>query len=432
MNVSNKVKRGSSISIKLVIIASLMVIFFPIFFMVQGLITERSERREEAVQEVSAKWGKSQTVTGPVLVVPYNTRGIADYAYFLPNELKISGAVKPEVRSRGIYDVPLYETDLKVSGDFEFPRLSELGISENAAMWDKSFLTMGVNDMRGVTEEFQVNWSGQAKAFRSGDDSMLFDSGMSADVNLSPESRKGANFEINLKLRGSEEIKFLPVGKQTSVEIASNWENPSFDGSFLPVNHDITNDGFSAKWEVLDLNTTYSRSGLSTKGFYLPEVDNAFGVKFFLPVDVYQKTTRSVKYAMAVVALVFMLVFMVEMVARKKIHPVQYLLIGFALVIFYTLLLSFAEHIRFGLAYVIASLAIVLMIGWFAKSVMGSAKLGYSTGGVVALLYGFIYILLQMQDFTLMAGSIGLFVILALFMYFSKSVDWYGEKNQLA
>lgn len=433
MSIKRKLFRGGSVSMKLFVIGFLLFVFFPVSFLVQELIEERSDRQTETIMEVSSKWGQGQIITGPVLTVPYTNYygGNTRYAYFLPEHLSISGNVGSELRSRGIYDVPLYEGDLGFKGSFKYPDFSDLGVSYNQILWDQASVSVGIPDMRGVTEQLVITWNDEEKELDPGVKSSFFKSGVSTSVPINSTDPKSFDFSFDLNLRGSETLYFVPLGKETSVSLESDWISPSFDGAFLPAEHEITESGFTASWRVLDLNTNIPRKWSNETNYYLDTDNEAFGLELYMPVDVYQKAERSAKYAMAVIGLVFLVLFLVEVVAKPRIHPVQYILVGLALFVFYTLLLSLAEYIRFGYAYLIASLAVVGMVGLFSKSVMRSRRLGFLNGGILALLYGFIYILLQMEDFTLLVGSIALFVILGAVMYVTKSIDWYGrEENE--
>jgi inner membrane protein len=424
MSLINFGKSNQSVSFKLIVIGVLILIFIPVSVMVQALISERADRQSETVQEVSDKWGAEQTIIGPVLTVPYATTG---FAYFMPESLDVKGNIVSEIRSRGIYDVPLYTASLNFSGNFSNPDFASLGIHPNDMHWDKAFVSFQVPDFKGITDKITLTWDDKESEMSTGKNNKLFTSELGTNVGLDPAVPKEHSFSFDLNLRGSNTLNFLPVGKVTTVNLSSDWPYPSFDGNFLPLEHNITDSGFTAKWSILELNRTFPQSWTNANYISIGENDD-FGVNLFMPVDVYQKTTRSAKYAIAVIALVFLVVFLVEVISKRRIHPMQYLLIGIALIIFYTLLLSLAEQISFANAYLISSIAIILMVTGFSKSVMKSSKLALSSGAVLALLYGFVYALLQMQDFALLFGSVGLFVILAAVMYVTRNVDWY--KNE--
>jgi len=419
--------RSGSVSMKLLVIGFLLFLFLPATFMVQELVYERQARQDDAAYEVSEKWGGQQIISGPILAIPYDNAGLNKYAYFSPELLKIDGDVKTELRTRGIYDVPLYTGDIKLSGNFSRPDFASLGIAENRVRWEQASISIGIPDMRGVTERVSLSWLGKSSAMTSGTKVQSLEYGVMSSVSAGPEI-SNYQFSAELKLRGSSNLSFLPVGKTTSVYLKSDWISPSFAGSFLPVEHVISAEGFEANWSVLDLNKSFPQQWKETDNLYIDPWIHGFGVNLYQPVDTYQKTERSAKYAIAVIMLVFLVFFLVEVTSDRRIHPLQYIMIGFALVIFYTLLLSFAEYVRFGLAYIIASVAVITMVTLYSKSVMQNWRLALTNGGILAFLYLFIYVLLQMEDFTLLIGSLGLFAILAAVMYVTRNIDWYRDK----
>jgi inner membrane protein len=207
------------------------------------------------------------------------------------------------------------------------------------------------------------------------------------------------------------------------VRLESPWDTPSFSGSFLPREREVRKDGFSASWRVLHLNRNYSQSWKGSKYKVEP---SAFGVRFLLAVDEYQKSTRAAKYAVMFIGITFLMYFMMEVLGTRAIHPIQYLLVGLALLVFYTLLLAISEHIPFGYAYLIASAAIIGQITLYSRSVLGRLSLMGIVAGVLVILYGFLYIVLQLEDYALLLGSVGIFAILALVMYLTRKVDWYN------
>ena len=229
-------------------------------------------------------------------------------------------------------------------------------------------------------------------------------------------------FHIDLALQGSGSLFFTPVGKITEVNLRSAWGDPSFTGAFLPDQKNISPAGFDAQWKVLNLNRNYPQAWAGDT-----QVDfssSAFGVDFLLPVDNYQKSIRSVKYAILFIGLTFLVIFFVEMRGTRRVHPFQYALIGLALVIFYTLLVSISEHISFNAAYAVAATMTIGLTGLYARALFDSRKMALLVGGTLLLLYGFLFTVLQLQDYALLIGSLGLFAILATVMYFSRQIDW--------
>lgn len=404
--------------------------------MIQSLIQERESYQSEAVHEVSSKWGEQQTVSGPFLEIPYrrfvrelqadSTQKIVEvreHIYVLPEQLSITGAMKPEARHRGIYEVVLYETALQVKGRFGTLPLTELEIPRENILFDKAHLVVGISDMRGIEKETPLRWNGQPFDFNPGtvtDDVVA--SGVSVPLPVKADSSSN-EFSFSLALKGSQYLHFLPVGKVTDVRIASDWANPKFNGSFLPDEKTVSEKGFDAHWNVLHLNRNYPQVWVGPQ----PEIQNsAFGVDLLLPVDRYQKTYRTVHYAILFIGFTFLTFFFIEMLNRVFIHPVQYILVGIALVVFYTLLLSLSEHIGFNTAFVISALATLVLVTGYVRAILKSMRLALVVSGILLLLYAFIFIIIQLQDYALLFGSIGLFVVLAVVMYLSRQIDWYG------
>lgn len=453
----------NSLVLKLIAITVLVLIFMIPVATLHGLIQERQFRQQGAAQEVGSSWGRPQTVIGPFLAIPYHPLDaqqrvnfeITHTAYFLPETIDVDGTITTQIRSRGIYDVPVYETELKLKGNFAAPDISPLGLGPNQMVWNQSRLMLGVPDLRGISEAIPLQWRGETKTFQPGVIGTVVPSGVSTLVPLAVNSttqnamsNTDYAFSVDLKLRGSEHLMFAPIGKTMTVDLVGDWPAPSFAGAFLPTEREVKDDGFSANWKVLDLNRSTPQAWKSEEvvafGFAYPtspdtrydpygkgmmlqqEGGDTFGVRLFLPVDIYQKSMRSAKYGIAVIALVFVVIFFIEMAAKRRIHPVQYALIGLSLIVYYTLLLSLAEHIRFGLAYLIASVATIGLITLFIRSIMESTSRAFLTGGVLTVFYGFIYILLQLEDYALLLGSLALFGILAMIMYLSRRIDWYG------
>jgi len=239
-----------------------------------------------------------------------------------------------------------------------------------------------------------------------------------APVNVSPEG--AISFSSQLQFNGSHELLFTPVGKETTVKLSSPWKEPSFTGVQLP-EYQITRDGFSASWKSLSHTRSYPQLWKETSY----DLTNAsFGTGLFIPVNGYQKTMRSVKYAILCIVLTFAAFFIIEMVNKKSVHPIQYALVGAALLLFYTLLLSFSEYIGFNIAYILATVATVGLIGWFIKGVLSSGRLSWLLSLLLVLLYGYIFTILQLQDYSLLLGSIGLFITLGVIMHYSRKIQW--------
>lgn len=445
-------KIKNSITIRLLSIGFLVLILLIPTSMIESLIREREYRRGDVIREVSSKWGDSQTLTGPVLSIPYYTyhkyydsknkmdkfSKTKHYAHFLPENLNVNGDLIPEIRKRSIYKVILYNAQLNFNGTFTSPNFKALGVDENHVIWDDAFISLGIPDMKGIRDNINLNWNKEVYAFNPGiETNEVIGSGVSTKVKLLEEKeiksleeggiedtlKKSYPFSFDLNINGSSFLNFIPIGKESNINLASTWAHPSFSGASLPDNHNITKDGFTAHWKELHLNRNYPQQWL---GDAHNVNGSSFGVDLLLAVDEYQKSTRSAKYAIMFISFTFLIFFFIEIRNKKRIHPIQFILVGLALTIFYALLLSLSEHIHFNNAYLIASSAIIVMIGAYSITIFKSGKLTALMAGVLTLLYGFIYTILQLEDYALLMGSIGLFIVLAVIMYLSRKIDWYA------
>lgn len=421
------------IFIKALVVGFLILALLIPTAMISGLISERESTQQAATQEVSSKWGDRQTITGLVLTLPYYAYArdtanrlirTVEYAHFLPNLLNIKGKIQPEKRYRGIFEVVVYKSDLQFSGNFKNLELAKLNIDPKDVLWEKAFVGLGISDLRGVKEQVKIKWNGSENLFNAGlETNQVIESGISANVPIRPDSVSQIfDFQFDLKLNGSYWLYFAPVGKESIVDLNSDWASPSFSGSFLPDERQVSEKGFTAHWKVLHLNRNFPQQWL---GNAQNITGASFGVDLILPADSYQQTTRSVKYAIMFLALTFTVFFFMEVLNGKFVHPIQYILVGLALCIFYVLLLSLSEHLGFSVAYWLASGAVVSLITFYARYVLQNNLLTGVLSGVLLILYGFLFVILQLEDYSLLFGSIGLFLALALVMFFSRKIDWY-------
>ena len=430
----------NSLTIRLITIGILILFLLIPVSMVKDVIREREYRQKDAIKEVSSKWGENQTVSGLVLTIPYNnyTKVYDDdnknyklvksreYAHFLPNQLTINGEVLPEVRYRGIYEIIVYNSKLNLMGSFPKPNFEEWKIADENILWEDAYVSLGLSDLRGLQNKVSLNWSGKQYDFNPGVESNdVIKKGISCRIPV--HSKKTGptknNFSLKLNFNGSSGLNFIPLGRSTNISIKSPWENPSFDGAFLPDDREITKNGFTAEWDVLHLNRPYPQSFRgSTYGIY----QSSFGVNLIVPVDEYQKSMRSAKYAVMFITLTFLLFFFIQILNNVRIHPIQYIIVGLALCVFYTLLVALSEHIAFKFSYIISSISIISMITLYAHSIAKNRRLTKVIGLILVLLYLFIYSIIQLQDYALLMGSTGLFIVLAVIMYLSRKIDWYA------
>ena len=423
-----KKSRGLGLGWKILIIGVLSLLLLIPQQLIMHLVDERNATSKEAESEVEQRWSGAQRVVGPVVHIPTRSDKNRD-VYLLPEEFNVSGALNTENRHRGIFDVTVYSADLQMDGNF----LSSLfaDIDEEVYCLEKAEVLISLSDFRGLTENVVFKLNGHEYAMKSDKDGQL-GSVLCCSIPISElMSDSAVEYSVHIPLKGSESIMFLPIGNSTSVELTSNCATPSFQGNFLPVERTVSDSGFTATWKVLALNRDFSQTVTSWYSIIEGETntvnkdDNEFGVVMRAPVLQYQQTTRTVKYAYLFIFLTFATVFFVEYRRQTPIHPVQYLLIGIALMVFYTLLLSFSEHIPFVWSYIIAMLMTITLITGYLAGILKIRKTALMVGALLLALYLFIYVLLQLETFALMFGSIGIFVILAVLMYVSLKVKWY-------
>jgi inner membrane protein len=428
------VSQTNRIFIKGLITAALILLMLIPTLFIQGLITEREGRQKEVVKEVSSKWADAQTIPGIYLVVPYADSATDGYGktmpakrqvIILPSNLDVKGNLFPEERPRSIFKVLLYKTSLQFKGQFK--PVWPADILPSGMDMANSRLCFNLSDLKGIQEELYVTVDGRKYLLSPGlPVDGLGKVGLSVPVSINLEQLAGGiPFELQAKLKGSERLSFLPLSANSSFSIASKWPNPSFDGNALPVTREVKDTGFLASWSFNRANLPFPP--VFFHGTQYSPAALAFGVSLVQPADQYNKTMRSVKYAILIIGLSFALFFIIELRQRKPFHPVQYVLVGMALVIFYTLLLSISEYILFDHAYLIAAVSTMLLITLYAKSHFGSWKTAGSFGVSLSCLYAFIFILISLEDTALLVGSIGLFMVLALVMYASRKVKWYGS-----
>jgi inner membrane protein len=401
---------------------------------IRDLITEREGTKTMAIADITKTWGKSQMIGGPVLSIPYKeitpngvnqVKTTIKYAHFFPEKLIIDSELRPETKFRGIYKVILYNAKLQISGNFKLPDLSKFEIPKENYLFEKAFLSMGISDLIGIKESIAMDINGLKTAMNPGINSDdIYNEGVSVFINPNQEIKFSSFINVN----GSNDISFLPYGKDTHVTLNSNWKDPSFIGAFSPDNKKITKDYFNAQWNVSEFNRNYPQQGL---GNFIEKSDAKdgkwFGVKLIETANEYQKTTRSSKYDYLFFILTFTAFFLIEVLNKIKIHPIQYLLVGTAICLFYILLLSISEHLSFNWAYGIATTAILSLILFYTKFVFNNTRFSLAFTSALGLLYGFFFTLLQAENYSLLLGSIGLLIILGLVMYFTRKLDWYNS-----
>lgn len=419
------------LTFKGILIGILIILMLIPTLYIMNLISERSQRKQEITRDINSKWASEQTFTGPVLVIPYTDGDPSlghpkKYAYFLPEQLTVHSELEPQVREKSIYRVIVYRSNMDVEGNFAALNADPIANSTNLLLQEAQ-LCVGVSDFMGIEDQLIADWNGQKLTLNAGmPDNDVIKRGLSVPISLTAEDfTKVHHFKLKLQLRGSEKMNFVPIGKSTVVTMHSTWQHPSFEGKFVPVNKPgVSTAGFNATWKVQHLNRNYPQSW--KEGKYNLE-ESKFWVKLLQPVDSYAQTMRSAKYAILFISLTFALYFFVEILQKRSVHPLQYILVGIALCIFYTLLLSISEYLEFGIAYAIAAGATIALITLYSRGLFNKWNTALLLGALLAMLYGFIFILIQLEDNALLFGSIGLFILLAIIMYCSRKIQWYAK-----
>ena len=447
--------RRNSTIIKLVGVGVLVLLLLIPLAMITGVLTDRLNRRNEAVADITSSWGSEQNIVGPVLGIPYTYRyrTIKDFplggdkverreveetavanAYFLPDTLNSVCEVQTQTLHRGIYDAAVYRANVKMTGRFAPPDFGALKIDLKDVQWKDAFVTIALNDMRGTREGIVLDWGGQQRPLLPGSQVPGYTTGATAMIGSNGPIAAATDFSILLDFNGSDGVFFVPFGVRNDVTIKSNWPDPAFRGAFLPASRSIRSSGFDAAWKVSYYGRDYPQQWTAQTGnerFNKRSVETSrFGAQFLSVLDAYRYVERSIKYGVLFLVLVFTTFFLFEVTARQKIHPFQYLMVGAALCLFYLLLLSISEFIGFGSAYLAAAAASTLLITWYCRYFLGGGVRTLMIGAGLAGVYLFLYITLRQQDYALLLGAIALFVVLATVMYVTRKVNWYARDNE--
>lgn len=419
---------------------------------VNSLILERQARQNEVKQEIARSSAGEQTMTGPVLAVPY----YEDYlvtttenkvsktevfrekhtAYFLPENLTLAGGFSNESKSLGIYKALMYQLSGNVKGEFKLP--ANLNVSathkDGKVTFLPAYISLGISDTRGITGKPELNWNGRDYKFEQGSSTAL-GNGIHATVgNLDVAQEQKIAFEFTLNLQGMENFSFTPIAENNSIALQSSWPHPHFNGSFLPegASKKITPAGFSAKWSVSSLSSTNQAAIMAnlapasfTEGVAKTNALESLSIGFVEPINVYSQSDRATKYGLLFIGLTFAGFFIFEILKRLRIHPAQYTLVGLAMALFYLLLISLAEHISFVWSYIAASIACVSLLGYYLSHVLQSKANGLIFASMLTALYGALYGILASEDNALLMGSLLVFGLLALTMIVTRKVDWY-------
>lgn len=410
---------------------------------IRGLVSERQALRDQVLADVARSDAGEQTLTGPILIVPYQrtvheqvagggdravtvARQVQGELRLLPALLDVDGRLGTEERQRGIYRARVYRAESTLGGRFDVP--PDYGVTEDVASYrfGEPRLVLGISDIRGIGNALTLRANGMEVPFAPGTGTTLFANGVQAPL-AGVADASTIEFEIGLTLAGTSAFNVVPVGRESRVHLESDWPHPSFVGNFLPVQRAIDDAGFNADWQTSFFATNFE--DLLARCDRVAEAcdefaNGSFGVSFIDPVDQYLKSDRAAKYAFLFIGLTFAGFFLMEVLRRVSVHPVQYGLVGLALAMFFLLLLSLSEHVGFALAYLIAAAACVTLVGYYVRHVLGSAAQGLGFGAALATLYALLYGILSSEDYALLMGSLLVFGILAAVMVLTRGVSW--------
>jgi inner membrane protein len=431
--------------VRIVVIGFLMlVLLVPIGF-IHGVVAERARLQSQVEQTIADTSAGAQRLAGPVLVVPYVERETlvtrdqqghekrswidhSRHAVFIPTRADIVAEVKVEEKYKGLYKALVFQTASEMKVSFDVPVSLGLSVDMSHITMGKPYLAIGLSDVRGISATPEISLNDRALTPVSGANWTRLGDGLHADIE-SFDIRNAQRFAMTIKLNfsGTRSLSVAPIGKTTTVKIDSPWPHPNFGGRFSPKTRSITKEGFSAQWEISQLA---SRNGELIDAQAKPESTlEAFDVSFIEPVNIYLQAERAVKYGVVFVALTFAAFFVFETLKNLRIHPLQYGLVGLALALFFLLLVSLSEHIKFLYAYLAASSACVTLIACYLRYVLDGWARGFWFGAKLTMLYGVLYGLLLSEDNALMLGSLLLFVVLAVIMFVTRHVNWYRLGN---
>ena len=422
-------------------ILALTCVILIALFMVSSVVDDREKYRSAAVQSIEASYAGPQVFIGPVLVRPYTqtaeTTEVSENgakktiahkqeltARTFPQVLDVRGTMLPSKRRHGLYTVQVYEFqgELKGSLDVVDP------LTQGIVVWGEPYLELSVADVRGIVGTPRVLVNGVAETMLQGaPETTGWQPNLHVPLRGMSVQKGHTNFVLELNLAGTETLGIAPVGDSNHLEIQSSWKSPLFDGQFLPRTREVGSGGFQAVWDVSSL-ASGTQVQLETNPV---KTIDLIDVGLTTLVDPYTLSNRAVKYGILYVVLTFGGFLMFELIQQLPIHPVQYLLVGLGLTIFFLLLVSFSEHIAFGIAYLIASVACIGLLTFYLSYVLRSVERGLGFGAILTTLYAAIYGLLISEDNALVLGSSMLFCLLAVVMYVTRKVDWYRGTGEL-
>jgi inner membrane protein len=428
---------------KLIVVCGLALLMWIPTLFVNGLLDERTSRESEVVREISGLVGGQQTFLGPTLAIPYSiapqrpSDSVIRGVYFVfPEHASAVLKTATEERHRSLFKVPVFQADVKLDATFDLSGVPVAAPQGAEFDWNRAELVVGVSDARGALADATLTADGKTSALAPATvaPSISFGSDQNKITKLtlfgsSPTglAKPDAKFSVSSALRfsGAQRVAVLAYGKTTQVSMQGDWRSPGFDGGFLPVTRTVSEKGFSADWSVPFIARGVRAEGQADAIAGLDAT--ALGVSFVEVADPYQSVSRSLKYVVLFLGLIFLSYFVFEVTTGKRVHPAQYVLVGMSQIIFYLLLLSLSERIGFDWGFLVAGAATVLLLSLNAEWVFASRKQGLRALGIFSLLYSLIYVLLRLEDNALLVGSFASFLAVTVAMYFTREIDWYSS-----
>jgi len=429
--------RSRSMGLKLLLVCGLALLMTIPSFFVDNVVEERTQRAKDVIGEISGRAGGQQIFLGPTLTVPYSIPSIYKgasptlgvYVVF-PAKGDASVKVHTEQRHRSLFKVPVYQAELKFDATFDLTGIPAAAPAGAMLDWARAAIVIGVSDARGAQADGTLTVNDKTStlipAENIGEDNQRLPLAYFG-VKASDLAQPNATFNVtaNLRFSGAQRLAVLAYGKSSQITAEGDWPNPGFDGGFLPVKRTVSPQGFSSEWSVPFIARGVPAEGTNAVVTALDRT--ALGISFIEVADPYQSVSRSVKYALLFIGLLFLSYFVFEITAGKRVHPAQYVLVGIAHMIFYLLLLSLAERTGFDWGFLLAGGATVLLLSANAKWIFASLVQGLRALFVFSLLYFFIYLLLRLEDNALLVGAVASFLAIAAVMYFTRNIDWYSS-----
>jgi len=429
--------------IKAVGILSLILLMTWAIAYINDIILERQHRNDQVKFDIAKSSAGEQTIIGPILVVPYveeytetitenNIQKIKQkrdkrVAYFMPERSALEGGFSNAYKKLGIYKALMYQFGGNIQGHFNLP--ANLGLTpldaKGVLTIQPAYIAIGISDPRGISQKPNLRFLHQDYRLEQGSQVKTLGNGIHAPIGvLKQGAAQKIPFELSLNLMGMEKFNYIPIAEDNAIHLQSSWQHPHFSGSFLPV-HKTNSNGFDAQWSVSSLasnNQALFYNNLDHSGTQNLE---ALTIGFVEPINVYSQADRATKYGLLFIGLTFIGFYLFEVLKQLRIHPAQYTLVGLAMALFYLLLISFAEHIGFAWAYILASTACVLLLGYYLSHVLHSTHHGFIFASLLTALYGALFGILASEDNALLMGSVLVFGLLSLAMIMTRKIDWY-------